>query len=225
MQRAILIVASLLMSLGISSSPSLAEITGRASVVDGDTIEIRHERIRLFGIDAPEGKQRCYIKGKSWRCGQHSAFALADLIGRAWVRCIEKDRDRYGRIVAVCFLGQKNVNAWMVREGWAVAYRHFSRDYIAEERESSAAKRGLWQGEFIMPWDWRRGKRLAATQEQRQPQRRCLIKGNINRSGQRIYHVPGGEYYNRTRINTSKGERWFCTEAEAQAAGWRRSRR
>lgn len=202
-----------------------AEIVGRASVVDGDTIEIRRERIRLFGIDAPEGQQRCHINEKPWRCGQHSAFALANLIGRAWVRCVEKDRDRYGRIVAVCFLGQKDINAWMVEQGWAVAYRHFAKDYIGHERRAAASKRGLWQGQFVAPWDWRRGKRLAATGKTKKAKKPCLIKGNISRSGERIYHVPGGQYYSRTRINTSKGERWFCTEGEARAAGWRRSKR
>lgn len=223
MRMPALTVLTLLTALLIASRPSFAEITGRASVIDGDTIEIRHQRIRLFGIDAPEGQQRCYVNSKPWRCGQHSAFALADLIGRAWVRCDEKDRDRYGRIVAVCFLGQKNVNAWMVAQGWALAYRHYSKNYVDQEREASAAKRGLWQGVFVFPWDWRRGKRLS--QAQQKTKTRCLIKGNISRSGKRIYHVPGGEFYDRTRIHPGRGERWFCSEEEARAAGWRRSRR
>lgn len=217
-------VGLILITVLLLTRPSLAEIVGRASVIDGDTIEIRHERIRLFGIDAPEGEQRCYRNGKPWRCGQNSAFALADMIGKAWVRCIEEDKDRYGRTVAVCFLGQKDLNAMMVAAGWALAYRAFSMDYIQEEREASAAKRGLWQGRFVPPWDWRRGRRLVV-QDKPKTQTNCLIKGNISRSGERIYHLPGGEYYGRTRINTGKGERWFCSEAEARAAGWRRSRR
>ena len=112
--------------LSLASYPVQADITGRASVIDGDTIEIRDQRIRLFGIDAPEGRQRCKLNGKPWRCGQQSTFALAEFIGKAWVRCNERDRDRYKRIVAVCFLGNKNINAWMVRNGWAVDYRRYS---------------------------------------------------------------------------------------------------
>ncbi len=98
----------LVIALGIASSPALADITGRATIIDGDTIEISRQRIRLFGIDAPEGRQRCTANGKPWRCGKQSTFALAGFIGKAWVRCVEKDRDRYKRIVAVCYLGKKS---------------------------------------------------------------------------------------------------------------------
>ena len=81
---------------------------------------------------------------------------------------------------------------------------------------------GIWRGEVVAPWEWRKGKRLAGAE---QPGRgECSIKGNISKNGTRIYHVPGGRYYDQTRIDTAKGERWFCTGAEARAAGWRRSR-
>ena len=105
--------------------------------------------------------------------------------------------------------------------GWAQAYRRYSPDYIRQEDTASRSKVGIWQGEFIAPWDWRRGKRLRAKTNQPGT---CLIKGNISRNG-RIYHVPGGRYYSRAKINQSQGERWFCSEAEARAAGWRRSKR
>jgi endonuclease YncB( thermonuclease family) len=213
------------MLVALSSYPSLAELTGRPRIIDGDTIQISQQRIRLFGIDAPEGKQRCKLNGKPWRCGQQSTFALAQFIGKAWVRCNEKDRDRYKRIVAVCYLGNKDINAWMVSNGWAVDYPQYSKGaYKAEQLHAKRGKLGLWQGEFIAPWDWRRGKRLTEAKKKDPARTACLIKGNISRSG-RIYHVPGGQYYKRTRITTSKGERWFCTEAEARAAGWRHSKR
>ncbi len=209
--------------LNVAPYPAQADINGRPRIIDGDTIEILNQRIRLFGIDAPEGRQRCIASGKPWRCGQQSTFALAEYIGKAWVRCIQKDRDRYQRIVAVCYLGKKNINAWMVRQGWAVDYRRYPKGaYRAEQLQAERGKLGIWRGDFIAPWDWRRGKRLTAAKDKGQGP--CLIKGNISRSG-RIYHVPGGQYYQRTRITTSKGERWFCSEAEARAAGWRRSRR
>lgn len=198
-------------------------IVGRASVIDGDTIEIHGIRIRLHGIDAPESGQMCSAAGKKYRCGQRAAFALADKTNNRTVSCEPRDRDRYGRTVAVCYAGDEDINAWMVSQGWALAYRQYSRDYVRQEKAASASKLGIWQGEFVPPWGWRRGERLATEETQKSGD--CLIKGNISRSGEHIYHVPGGNYYDRTRIDTSKGERWFCSEAEARAAGWRRSRR
>jgi len=92
---------------------------------------------------------------------------------------------------------------------------------VDDEQRARAAGVGIWSGPFVMPWDWRRGERLAATTAG--PADRCLIKGNISHRGERLYHVPGGRYYERTQIDEGKGERWFCSEAEAHAAGWRRS--
>ncbi len=208
------------------AAPAIADITGQARVIDGDTIDIAGQRIRLHGIDTPEANQLCEADGKQWRCGQDATFALANLIGRTWVTCIERDRDRYGRIVAVCKVGGpkgQDLGAWMVAEGWALAYRKYSTDYVAAEDTARAAGRGMWRGKFIAPWDWRRGKRLASKAAGNNGA--CRIKGNIGKSGVHIYHVPGGASYGKTRINEAKGERWFCTEAEARASGWRRSLR
>ena len=144
-------------ALALPAAPAMADLTGRARIIDGDTIEIQHQRIRLFGIDAPEGSQYCKLDGKPWRCGQQSTFALAEFIGKAWVRCTEKDRDRYKRIVAVCYVGKKNINAWMVRNGWAVDYRRYSMGaYRAEQLHAERNRLGIWQGEFELPWKWRR---------------------------------------------------------------------
>ena len=136
-----------------------ATIAGTASVIDGDTIEIHGQRIRLHGIDSPEGRQRCESGGKEWRCGTEAANALAGFIDRSPVSCAEKDVDQYGRIVAVCAVRGTDVNRWMVANGWAVAYRRYSRAYDDDEREARAAQRGIWAGEFQMPWDWRRAQR------------------------------------------------------------------
>ena len=131
-------------------------ILGTASVIDGDTIEIRGERIRLDAIDAPESSQLCYDAiDKPYRCGQQSAFALANMIGRAVIRCEPKGHDRYKRTIAVCFKGITNLNAWMVERGWAVAFRKYGIDYIGEEDQARLARRGIWDGAFEMPWDWR----------------------------------------------------------------------
>ncbi len=203
-----------------------ATLTGSARVIDGDTLEIRGSRIRLHGIDAPERAQRCRSGGRFWSCGREATRALVRRIGSHPVACEARDRDRYGRVIAVCRVGGKDVNAWMVAEGWALAYRKYSRRYVAQERAARAAKRGVWRGEVVAPWDWRRGKRLAGTETtMKQGSGGCKIKGNISKGGARIYHLPGGQFYDRTRIDTSRGERWFCSEDEARAAGWRRSRR
>jgi endonuclease YncB( thermonuclease family) len=199
-------------------------VVGVASVIDGDTLEIHGKRIRLHGIDAPESGQFCENDGKQYRCGRQAALALSDKIGRAIVRCEQRDIDRYKRIVAVCRLGDIDLNAWMVREGWAIAYRQYSRDHVADESAARTAKAGIWAGRFIEPSKWRRGDRLAAEKAGDPAAGSCQIKGNISRSGKRIYHVPGGRYYGPTRIDGSKGERWFCSEDEARKAGWRRSR-
>ncbi len=201
-------------------------LTGTVTVIDGDTIEIHGQRVRLFGIDAPESAQTCEAGGKAYRCGQQAALALADEIGRRTVSCNPRDVDRYGRIVAVCAAGDEDLNAWMVRHGWALAYRQYSTAYVPDEEGARAAGAGIWRGTFTPPWDWRHGQAsgAAAPESASQPAGGCLIKGNISRSGERIYHLPGQRYYDRTRIDASKGERWFCSEAEAQAAGWRRSR-
>lgn len=201
---------------------ALAEpLIGSASVIDGDTLDIRGERVRLHAIDAPESGQLCRdAGGTDWRCGQQAALALSDKIGRATVTCETTDIDRYGRVVAICYARGVDLNEWLVAEGWAVAYRQYGEDYIAAEDAAREAGRGIWTGALVMPWDWRRGVRM----DDPPPPEGCEIKGNISRSGERIYHVPGQQHYDRTRIDTAAGERWFCSAAEAEEAGWRPAR-
>ena len=150
-----------------------------------------------------------------------ATFALAGLVEEHWVTCKGGTTDRYGRLIGVCVTGPVDLNAEMVRRGWALAYRRYSTDYVDEENDARAAGRGIWQGRFVPPWEWRRGKRLDAVAAG--DQKGCRIKGNVGRGGKRIYHVPGGRWYDQTKIDRSKGERWFCSEGEAQDAGWRRS--
>ena len=142
----------------VNSPPSGKEtISGRASVIDGDTIEIHGTRIRLFGIDAPESGQACTTaEGKEYRCGQRAALALADKIKTQTVECQPKTHDQYGRVVAVCSVSGEDINVWMVSQGWALAYRQYSSEHLSQERSAANSKLGLWQGEFEAPWDWRR---------------------------------------------------------------------
>ena len=203
---------------GSGALPKAGVLSGSARVFDGDTLEVGGVRVRLYGIDAPESQQSCRAAGRRWPCGHEAKRALANQIGTRRVACEARDRDSYSRVVAVCGVAGRELNRWMVAEGWALANRRYSLDYAAEESQARQASRGVWRGEVMAPWKWRRGERLAGG-------RQCGIKGNISRGGKRIYHVPGGKYYASTRIDTSRGERWFCTEREAQAAGWRRSRR
>lgn len=129
---------------------------GVASVIDGDTIEIHGRRIRFDGIDAPESSQLCVRGNAKERCGQAAAFFLSDLIDRQTVRCETHDVDRYGRDIATCWLGDRNLNEAMVAAGQAVAYRRYSERYVGAEGEARAAGAGVWATEFEMPWDYRR---------------------------------------------------------------------
>ena len=206
-------------------------ISGRAEITDGDSLEIGSTRLRLFGVDAPEGRQSCTRRGREWACGDEAARKLRSLTGDRTVSCTRRDVDEYGRIVAVCRAGTVDLGAEMVRSGLAVAYRRYSNDYAAEENAARAAKRGLWSGEFERPEDWRRDQRsesspTSSVDERPTSPRRdgCYIKGNINGDGDRIYHTPESPSYRNTEIDERRGERWFCTEAEARAAGWRAPR-
>ena len=228
-----------------------ADAIGRATITDGDTIVIGKTRIRLEGLDAPESGQNCHdAQGRSYPCGGRAANALDAMIARRPVACRSKGTDRYDRMLGTCWVaaelsevtgpkggvpvegGAGSLNERMVEAGWALAYRRYSTAYVASERQAEADRRGIWQGAHAPPWDYRRGQRLtsppASTARASAPptvasSRNCSIKGNVSGSG-RIYHVPGSRWYDRTQIDTGRGERWFCSEAEARAAGWRAPR-
>ena len=142
-----------------------SEVTGLAKVVDGDTIHIKSFKIRLEGIDAPEMKQKCkkpYLQiifftfQKDYYCGQISKKKLAKKIGNKQVKCILFGEDRYKRYLAKCLKGSTNLNRWMVRNGYAVAYRKYSKRYILEENFAKEEKLGIWIGSFLEPEKWRK---------------------------------------------------------------------
>lgn len=156
----LLVVLGVLLSAGGAHAADL--IVGRASVVDGDTIEIYGQRIRLFGIDAPEGGQTCEdAVGRSYRCGQKAALVLVARIGKGIVTCEPKDTDSYGRPVAICRVFGEDLGAWVVGLGWALAYRDYSTRYVPAEELARSRRLGLWTGRFTVPWEWRRERRDA----------------------------------------------------------------
>ena len=220
-----------LLALAITcTAPSHAQIVlGPARAVDGDTLEVSGKRVRLFGIDAPESDQTCQKDGVSFACGQIATQQLEALVEGKQVECRGSSVDQYGRLLAVCTAGPEQLNQVMVEHGWAVAYRQYSDDYNAAELRAKSNHLGIWSSKFMLPSDYRHSKlppALAALPAKRQhtnvqpPQWTggCLIKGNRNRRGEWIYHIPGMPYYEQTRA-----EDMFCTEAQAQAAGYRRA--
>lgn len=215
--RSLLVLALLSLPL-----PSVAaEVAGRARAVDGDTLVVAGQKLRLFGIDAPELDQLCDRGGQRWACGEAARKALASIVGRQPLACEVRELDRYGRGVAVCMAGGEDVAALMVRQGMALAYRRYSGRYVNAEAAAQRDGLGLWTSTYVQPERYRAEGRGAEDR----PKGECLIKGNIGRSGKYIYHLPGQADYNATRINEAAGERWFCTEAEARAAGFRRAAR
>lgn len=218
--RSLIVLASLVLSV-----PALAAtVEGRARAVDGDTLEVAGQKVRLFGVDAPELDQRCERGGRAWACGQAARDELAAIIGRKRLVCAVQDIDRYGRSVAVCEAGGEDVGALMVRRGMALAYRRYSGRYVNAEAAAQADGLGLWTSAYVQPEAYRQAER-GASSAQAAPDPGCVIKGNIGGKGGRIYHLPGQADYEATRINEKKGERWFCSEAEARAAGFRRADR
>ena len=135
-------------------------LTGRVSVIDGDTLDMRGLRIRLFGMDAPEAGQTCQSRdGAPWRCGTYAARKLDELIGGKVVICEQRDTDRYGRLVATCAAGTLDLGRAMVESGHAVAFRKYSNIYVPDEEGARVSRRGIWDGSFQMPDDWRRTHR------------------------------------------------------------------
>jgi endonuclease YncB( thermonuclease family) len=143
------------------------QVGGAARAIDGDTIAVGRQRVRLWGIDAPELRQACTAGGREWACGLAARRALAARLRRGPVACEAKDVDRYGRVVALCRVGGADLGAALVRSGFALAYVRYAADYAAEEAGARAARRGLWRGAFVQPWEWRKAARRAGSRQGR----------------------------------------------------------
>lgn len=195
-------------------------VRGQARVIDGDTLDVAGERVRLEGIDAPEIKQSCPKADRpngTWPAGRIAALALERWVRDREVACRQIGRDGFGRMIGRCHADGRDLNAAMVRHGLAWAFLKYSQTFAADERAARSAALGVWSSSCKPAWEYRanRWREVAP-----QAPAGCPIKGNISRNG-RIYHMPWSPWYRRTRIEPRKGERWFCDEGQALAAGWR----
>jgi endonuclease YncB( thermonuclease family) len=227
-----------------ASAPAAANVlVGPATVIDGDTIDMTGTRIRLSGIDAPESAQQCQRDGAAWDCGKDAAAALHEMLASGPLECTAEGTDRYGRMLATCRTALFDLGHEMLRRGLAVPFGDAPDDYAKARDLARQLRFGQWAGEFDEPAAWRAANpqgspqlaraaadespARAAPQRPARPERErrytnasgCTIKGNHSRRGEFIYHLPGQRYYDVTRP-----EALFCTEREAIAAGFRRSR-
>lgn len=210
---------SILFALVLLASPAFA---GSLQIIDGDTLILRGVTYRINGIDAPESGQKCISdRGKKWACGDAATNALYAMTSGKRVTCTKLAVDPYKRIVARCYANGQDVGKAMVAKGLAWAFLKFSDEYESVQETARTAKLGIWRGPSQPAWEYRAERWNKAAQKAPEG---CPIKGNITKSG-KIYHAPWSPWYNRTRISLAHGERWFCNEAEAIAAGWRAPRR
>lgn len=213
---AALVAAFLAVPLGLHTFAPEAHAQTR--IVDGDTIELDGIKHRLHGIDAPEAGQTCKRpNGQTWPCGRDAITALERLARGSHVECFGQSQDGYGRTISVCTADGLDLNFALVRNGFAWAFTKYSTDYADAQNAAQIERLGIWQADTQTPWDYRAAK---WQEGQTQAPNGCPIKGNIS-SGGKIYHAPWSPWYGRTKINEAKGERWFCGEDEALAAGWR----
>lgn len=213
----------LVAALATLATPVVAtDFTGAVRVIDGDTIDVGTRRVRLHGIDAPERGQPCTtLSGENWGCGDWVTREVRDRYQGERATCVQVDVDRYNRTVARCTVAGKDMGRVLVQSGWAYAYRKYAMDYDLDEKAAYVADLGIHGFLLEAPARYR----LTRIKGRTAPDPGCAIKGNISANGSRIYHMPGQEYYQKTGIRPEQGERWFCSEAQARASGWRRSRR
>lgn len=212
------LAANSVVAAGSISSGGATELAGPVRVLDGDTIVIGATHIRLEGIDAPESAQTCTdAQGATWACGKVATALMVRLTTGREAQCFSHGLDLYGRTLATCMVDGLDISREMVRQGLAWAFVKYASTYVAEEAAARAAGLGIWQATNQPAWEWRAARWKQSAQAEPAT---CPIKGNISRHGH-IYHMPWDPWYQRTTIDERRGERWFCSEAEAQAAGWR----
>jgi endonuclease YncB( thermonuclease family) len=239
MKRYVRRSAPAFIALVIAGSAAAGPLIGTPRIVDGDTVEISGTKIRLQGVDTPETDQVCFTaSGARDACGVRARDALMARFGDKPWTCTITGTDRYSRSLGGCTAGGEDVQRWLVREGLALSFVRYAHTYDADEAAARENKAGLWAGCFVAPWEWRarndktvllgsvcpvgaQKDLLSSVSSSEAPDPNCTIKGNVNRSGECIYHQPGGKHYAKVKMDFSKGKRWFCSIAEAEAAGCR----
>lgn len=181
-----LILGAVIVSLPVNRQPR-ESATGSVYVIDGDTVILSKVHIRLLGIDAPEMEQTCRIEGSDYACGRDARNALKNRIGKAAIRCEKEGFDKYGRDLGRCYLGDTDLNQWMVEQGWAVSYG----DYRSAEASARREKRGIWAGSFEMPFQWRREhqKPNAEPETGHEAPSTDVISGTINYIKDRLFSI------------------------------------
>jgi endonuclease YncB( thermonuclease family) len=243
-RQARMTLIALLFWLAFSGVARAADLIGLPRIVDGDTLAIGSTKVRLEGIDAPETDQVCLnANGVRWTCGIDARDQLAAHIADREIKCSSHGIDAYRRTLAICYLAGEDLNGWLVQQGWALAYVKYSSAYRQVEEDARENQRGIWQGAFIAPWDWRHRNNktvilgafsvpinsqpmlLGPSATEGAPSPDCTIKGVISRNGERIYHTERQTSYTKIRMDKGGERRWFCTPEEAETAGWRRALR
>jgi endonuclease YncB( thermonuclease family) len=213
--------------------PATRELYPVVSVADGDTITVAidgiNERVRLIGIDAPElhNPSECFARESA----DHARGVLTGTSVHLVADPSQDDRDRYGRLLRYVFLPDgANVNADLVASGYAYEYTfddpyRYQDLFLADQRSAESGGVGVWAAGGCAGQRLPQGAPTGSGATSPAPSDGCLIKGNINVKGEKIYHLPGDDSYDDTVITAAKGERFFCSEADAMAAGWRAAKR
>ena len=194
-------------------------VEGSATVLAADMLSIEDAKVRLAGIVVPAAEQRCWRRdNRQWRCGVTARETTARLVRRHKVRCEVASAGSDGVAGGRCVVGEQDIAAALVRGGYAFSETGIAPPYASLEREAREASAGIWaSAKPERPAEWR--TRVWDEAKQQAPDG-CPIKGRVSR-GSRTYVLPWHARYGRIRVNTRRGERWFCSEAEAVAAGWR----
>jgi endonuclease YncB( thermonuclease family) len=192
-------------------------LRGAAYAEGADRLRVANRLVRLTGIEAPDAAQQCSRAGKSWRCGAAAESALSRLVNGRRVTCSVSGTDDAGRALGRCTVGTKDVAAELVRQGHVFNEGGLLPRYSSEEREARFAKAGLWSGDAERPSEWR--AKIWEEAKGKSPEG-CPIKGQITGSA-RFYVLPWSPGYERARVQETRGERWFCSEQEAVAAGFK----
>jgi endonuclease YncB( thermonuclease family) len=210
------------------ASQGLDPVAGAGvQVIDGDTLQIDGHTVQLYGIDAPELGQYCERNGELRECGVEAALFLQKTVEFEGppIECPTWGEEPAGRggtelVTGVCQIGPKVIGLTMVQNGYAISLPDSFPDYKEAEKQARQAKLGLWRGDFVAPWEWREGK--GGDVRSSDWVRRCNVKAARGPAGEQIYYVPTDENYDQVAVDQARGERMFCSDEEARAAGWTR---